>query len=101
MAAYMVTWKAGRFSTAVRKVERLTFISSLLTARNFSSSYLPPDKGLHRPDGGEALLDHRVQMVHGLLQQGVLGGDPAHHKEQHQPQHRGADKEHHCQPGLM
>ena len=44
MAAYMVTWKAGRFSTAVRKVERLTFISSLLTARNFSSSYLSRTK---------------------------------------------------------
>ena len=46
MAAYMVSWKAGRLSTAVRKVVMLTSISSVLTAWNFSSSYSPRTKAL-------------------------------------------------------
>ena len=58
-----------------------------------------PDKGFHRPDGGQAFLHHRVQVIHSLLQPGVHGGDPPYDEEQDDAQHRRADKKDHGQGG--
>lgn len=70
----------------------------LIHTLKFVLLIFPPDKGLHRPDGGQALLDHIVEPVHRLLQPAIHGSHPADHQEENEGQDGGA---HHKDEGQL
>ena len=61
---------------------------------------LPPNKSLYRPDGGEALLHHIVELVHGLLKPPIHGGHLTHYKKEDQSQNGSAHHKNEGQPGI-
>ena len=61
---------------------------------------LPPHKSFYRPDGGKSLLNHIVQLIHGLLESAIHGRYFTHHKEEDERQNGGSHHKNQGQPGI-